>query len=186
MKKADPYQMYLAGLVNESAYLGEMRVTDEGLSRLIVEYSDLSDDIDRIKMELKEREAKFKEIEVQIRPVLEALEETKEKTLQVDDIIVTFKRKGYDRASIGYKELYEYLLERVNGAMRRIVEEAKAANTKTVSVPSSIGVQRLEHGILSAAGNMIYGVWRRLLALIGIENDKIDRAIQEFRAEVAQ
>ena len=186
MKKDDPYQMYLAGLINENAYLGEMRVTDEGLSRLIVDYSRLSDEIDRIKMELKEKEAKFKELEGQIRPVLEALDETEEKTLQVDDIIVTVKRKGYERTSVGYKELYEYLLERVNGSMRRIVEEARDANTKTVSVPSAIGVQKFEHGMLSSMGNMIYGVWRRLLSLIGIENEKIDMAISDFKAGMSR
>lgn len=178
--------MYLAGMINEATYLSEMRVTDEGLSRLIVEYSDLSDEIDRIKMELKEKEAKFKELENQIRPVLEALDETKEKTLQVDDIIVTFKRKGYSRPSVGYKELYEYLLTRVNGAMRKIVEEAKATNTKQAWVPSAIGVQRLEHSMLSRFGGMLAGAWRRLLAFIGIENEKIGRAIREFKAGVNQ
>jgi len=185
LNRADAYQMYLAGLINENAYLNEMLVEDKGLEGMVREYSKLTEEMSVIKKELQEKEARSKELSAQIAPILEAMEDTEERVLQVDDILVFIKKMGTSYERPHYEKIYSELLTRVNPELKGIMEELKKTLYTQVNVSTSLGVQRAESGMLSRAGAMISGAWRRLLSLIGIANHRIDKAINEFRLEMA-
>jgi seryl-tRNA synthetase len=184
--RADAYQMYLAGLINENAYLNEMLVEDKDLEALVREYSKLTEELAAVKKELQEKEARSKELSAQIAPVLEAMKDTEERTLQVDDIVVSIKKMGTSYQRPHYEKIYSELLTKVDDELRGIMEELKKTLYTQVNVSTSLGVQRAESDMLSRAGAMISGAWRRLLSLIGIANHRIDRAISEFKLGMSE
>lgn len=186
LNRADAYQMYLAGLINEAAYLAEALVEDRDLEELVREYHRLTEELSAMKEELKEKEARSKELVGQIAPVLEAMEETEERILEVDDIVVSIKKMGHAYQRPHYEKIYAELLSKVDDSLRTIMEELKRTLYTQVNVSTTLNVQRAESGMLSRFGGMLAGAWRRLLAFIGIENEKIGRAIREFKAGVSQ
>jgi predicted nuclease with TOPRIM domain len=80
----------------------EVKVEDPELTAQIKEFAELSDEIDRVSARLKMIEKKYKGLEEVIRPVLDELDETKDKALEVENILVTIKRKGYDKFGTGH------------------------------------------------------------------------------------
>lgn len=170
--------------------LNEMHVEDPELQSLIKQFAFLSDKIDRMKGLLHTLTTRYDEIEDILRPILDEMKETGDKTLQVEDIIVTVKRYGYNRDSSQYKEAYAYLLSKVNGKLREIAEEVLAAHTKQVQIATSIGVQKTEgyvSNLFGKATSKLYAfakhIWSNLLSIIRSDNQEIQQAIDEFRSE---
>lgn len=124
--------------------LREAKVEDPELVKQIKQYAELSDSIDKAKSELKKLESKYKELEDVIRPLLEELEETQDRALEVEDILVTIKKRGFERTSIAYKEALEWVRDRINPAMKKIVDDSLEATKKTSYIASQIGVQKLK------------------------------------------
>ena len=180
MKKADPYKRYLAGIICENQYLSEAMVEDESLKRLVLEYTALTEELERMKAELKDKEARSKELAGEIAPVIEALDETEQRTLQVDQIVVSIKQAGYTRQSYSYQKAYEDLLTRVDYELRAISERVKEATKTTTTVATTLKVQKLEHGFFSAMAR----IWGVVTDFIGLSNHKIDRALADFRSSM--
>ena len=181
MKRADAYGMYLAGLINENAYLAEAMVGDEGLQGLIREYKGLVEELQGLKARLEEMEARKKELAAEIAPVLEAIDETEERTLQVDDIVVSIDRTGSTQSRYKYEQVCSGLLKEVNDEVKEIILRLKEAAKYSVTVATTLKVQTVEHGILSTLAR----IWGQVVDFIGLSNHKIDRAIQRFRSEVS-
>lgn len=110
----------------------------------IDEFGVLSDRIDVVKMELSQLSKRYKEIEEEVRPLLEQLQLQNKKSIQTKKYLVTLKRMGYNRENFKYKESFEKSLTMVNKQTRRVLEDV-LQSTKTVSrVVSTIGVQRVD------------------------------------------
>jgi hypothetical protein len=117
---------------------------NEEFKKQVQEYAELSKKIVRIKAQLeeyKERETKLKEI---ITPILTELNETGKKSLVIENIIISISKKGYERATIGYKEAFEWLYDRVNPAMKKIIDEALAAKTKITNIAPTLKVDIMD------------------------------------------
>lgn len=152
--------------------INEAKVTDPYLAQKIMEFADLSNQLDRLKGELKAKDIRYKEIESELLPILEELERTGDRTLEVYDIIITIKKIGTYRTDYKYKEAFEWLLERVNQAMKDIVLAAKE-ETKTITrIASSLGVQKKKLDEDDSYSN---------LERIETQNDLIDDYIEKFK-----
>ena len=145
MKKSELRQIikeeYSIFLKNE---LNELKIEDPKLQEQIKKFANLSNEIDKLSNNLKQLNKEYKSIEDVIRPILEELDETKDRALEVENILVTIKKKGFDRTSVAYKEAFVYLYERVNPAMKKIADEALKVTEKTSRVASTIAVQKNE------------------------------------------
>lgn len=146
IKDKDRLDLFVKNVLPKFTKLGltEMRVEDTKLEEQIRKFAELSDQIDKLQVELKRYESEYKSLEGILRPLLEQLNETDQKGLEIDGILVTIKRKGYQRESYAYKEAYEWLEERVNPAMKALAQQALDATKKIAQIASSIGVQKLE------------------------------------------
>jgi len=162
--------------------ISEAEIKDDKLKEQIKEFADLSDEIDKITSQLKKLKNQYDVIEDVLRPVLEELEETKEKALEIDDILVTIKRKGFDRTSYAYKDAFDWLKERVNPAMKKIVEEALEKTKKTSRITSKLGVQRniSENKITSA----LKSAWLSFKNKLSSLNSKLGTAITSFKSKM--
>jgi len=146
IKDKDRLDLFVKNVLPKFNKLGltEMRVEDPKLEEQVRKFAELSDQIDRLQVELKGYESEYKSLEGLLRPLLEQLNETDQKGLEIDGILVTIKRKGYSRESYAYKEAYDWLVQRVNPAMKALAQEALDATKKIAQIASSIGVQKLE------------------------------------------
>lgn len=163
---------------NNKKLFSEMEITDPILEEKIREFARLSDQIDKIKSELTDLQNRYGEIEGELRDVLDALEETKDKSLKIKGILVTIKRAGYERETVQYKAAFDWLNERVNPTMQEIVRKSMEANKKITRIASSIGVQKTES--FSSMLQIIKSYLEGLKNRIKFQNKELDSFITEF------
>lgn len=121
---------------------------DPKMEELINEFGELSDQIDKINHELKAKKARFEAIEDSLAPILEAMAETEERSLETKKYLVTIKRLGNpNMKSPKYKEAFEQALTKVNKRIQTILMEALTANTGTKKIATSLGVQKIGEGV---------------------------------------
>lgn len=159
----------------------EAKVEDPVLAAQIKEYAEISDSLDRAKAELKKIESKYKELEGVIRPILEELQETQDKALEVEDILVTIKRRGYDRTSYAYKEALEWVRDRINPAMRKIVDDSLEATKKPSYIASQIGVQKLKE---EKGGSKLKMYFDKLGKVFSFRNNKLSQDIDALKTKL--
>jgi hypothetical protein len=163
----------------------EVKIEDPELSKQIKEFAELSDEIDVINARLKLLKNKYGVLEEIIRPILEELDVTKDKALEVENILVTIKRKGYDRTSFAYKEALEWVRERINPAMRKIVDDSLKATAKTATITSQIGVQKIEEqSVLDKIVNTLKGYWTKITQKLSAANNKLSRDIDALKTKI--
>lgn len=170
--------MKLTDLYNN---LTEAKVEDPVLAAQIKEYAEISDSLDRAKAELKKIESKYKELEGVIRPILEELQETQDKALEVEDILVTIKRRGYDRTSYAYKEALEWVRDRINPAMKKIVDDSLEATKKPSYIASQIGVQKLKEEKGNSKLKMYFD---KLGKVFSFRNNKLSQDIDALKTKL--
>jgi len=175
IKDKDRLDLFVKNVLPKFNKLGltEMRVEDP-IEEQVRKFAELSDQIDRLQVELKRYESEYKSLEGVLRPLLEQLNETDQKGLEIDGILVTIKRKGYSRETYAYKEAYEWLVERVNPAMKALAQEALDATKKIAQIASSIGVQKLEeNSVLTRIMDRIKGIIQTSAEKIQIHNEEL-------------
>ena len=170
--------MKLTDLYNN---LTEAKVEDPVLAAQIKEYAEISDSLDRAKAELKKIESKYEELEGVIRPILEELQETQDKALEVEDILVTIKRRGYDRTSYAYKEALEWVRDRINPAMKKIVDDSLEATKKPSYIASQIGVQKLKEEKGNSKLKMYFD---KLGKVFSFRNNKLSQDIDALKTKL--
>jgi chromosome segregation ATPase len=168
--------------ISSNPNIHELKVEDPNLQSQAKEFASLSDQIDSIKNTLKQLENRYKELEDALRPVLEQLQATQDTALEVEDILITIKKSGFDRTSYAYKEAFEWLRDRVNPAMKNIVEEAIEKTKKTARIASTIGVQKQmsENKITDAL--KLY--WNKFISKLGLLNKDLSNAVNDFKERI--
>lgn len=130
---------------------------DRSIEMKIDEFGDLSDSMDRMKDELNRIKQRYSELEDELRPVMEELDEQHRKSLKTNRFLLTIKRKGYNRNSFKYKESFEKSLTKVNKQTRKLLEELLQSTKTTSRVLTSLGVQPI----------MESSLWNRIKSKVG-------------------
>lgn len=167
--------------------INEAIVDDEELADKIKRFAELSDKIDEIKNNLNTLKTEYDDIEVHLRPILEQLSNTKDKALQVEKILVTIKRKGYERENVSYKDAFNWLYSRVNSQMKAIIDEALEKNKTLTKIASSIGVQKLSENklrkSLTSAVGRITSLLKPFISFLSKKNQEIEKTISDFNSK---
>jgi hypothetical protein len=167
--------------------INEAIVEDPDLAEKIKKFAELSDKIDEITGNLKSLKREYDDIEVHIRPILEQLKQTKDNALQVEKILITIKRAGYERENIKYKEAFDWLYSRVNTQMKAIIDESIEKNKTLTKVASSIGVQKLSENklrkSLTSAVGRITSLLKPFISFLSKKNQEIDKTIADFKSK---
>jgi len=132
----------IGDIEDEVEMLNEMEVKDPNLETQIEKFAELSDQIDKISNTLTQLKKEYSSISKALLPILEELEETQDRALETKNVLVTIKKKGFERTSYAYKEAFSWLNTRINPTMQKIVQEALEKTKKTATIASSIGVQK--------------------------------------------
>jgi len=142
---------------HEKKNLGEIEVTEESdLGQSVMNLAKMNDQIEKLSVELKKLEREHSELQKPIYSILEdlnTLHDDVDKSIKVGNhIIVTFKTKPTEVTNYKYKEAFQLLESKVNGAIRALVNEVKEANKSVSSRKGTISVTKLnEAGIDVAA-----------------------------------
>ncbi len=153
--------------------LNEFRFENDVESK-IDEFGILSDKIDKVKMELSELSNRYKEIEDDLRPILEQLNVQNQKSIQTNRYLVTLKRMGYNRDNFKYKESFEKSLTKVNQQTKKVLEDI-LQSTKTVSrVVSTIGVQRMDEISIKSMLRKLISPFKKLLSRLKMNTKSMD------------
>lgn len=111
----------------------------------IEEYARLSDQIDKMKSELAKLESRFKELDEKFRVLLEALSKELDVTdktyIRAKNILITIKRKGYDRTNVSYKDAFEFIHKKVSPQLRKMMDEVLKTSKTVTYIKSQLGVQ---------------------------------------------
>ena len=147
---------------------------ENDLESKIDEFGILSDKIDKVKMELSELSNRYKEIEGELRPILEQLTIQNKKSIQTKRYLVTLKRMGYNRDNFKYKESFVESLTKVNKQTKKVLEDI-LQSTKTVSrVVSTIGVQRIDEISLKSMLKKLVSPFKKLFSKLKLNIKRID------------
>jgi hypothetical protein len=129
--------------------LVEMEIPEtDPLADTVREFAQLVEKIDSLKAQLKHLEEQYPSLEAPIYSILENLQTVDNdvnKSIKVgNQLIVTFARKPYEQTKVKYKEAFEYLYGKVNGAIKKLADEAKDATASISKVKGSVKVTKLE------------------------------------------
>jgi len=167
--------------------INEAIVEDADLAEKIKRFAELSDKIDEVTADLKTLKKEYDDIEIHIRPILEQLSETKDKALQVENILITIKRKGYERENVSYKDAFNWLYNKVNAQMKAIIDEALQKNKTLTKIASSIGVQKLSENKLRKSLTSVVGritsLLKPFISFLSNKNKEIDKTIADFKSK---
>ena len=129
--------------------MNEVEVTEESeLGQSVMKLAKMNDQIERLSVELKKLEKEHSELQKPIYSILEdlnTLHDDVDKSIKVgNSIIVTFKTKPTEVTNYKYKEAFQLLESKVNGAIRALVNEVKEANKSVSSRKGTISVTKLD------------------------------------------
>lgn len=129
-------------ILEEKQKLRELQITDVDLVAEARRMAEISDRMDAIKAELERLQNEFQPLSEKFTPLMEEASATGDRALELEEILITIKRKGYEGTSVGYKDAFLQLYNKVNGKMKQQADAILAANTSIKRVASSLAVQR--------------------------------------------
>lgn len=116
--------------------VNEIAITDKVIKDEIEQFYKLQQEIDRLQSELKQKQAQFDKFDKQIQPIILSVKNIDDKLLTTEKYVVKISRFGGERENASYKNAFTLALTKVNGATKKILDEALEA-TKTISKISS-------------------------------------------------
>ena len=171
----------------ERQKLQEVEITDPDVEAEIQEYASLADELDRMQARIKELEKRFTELDIKFRQMLdnlaEELGEASDTFIRARNILITIKRKGYNRTNYKYKDAFEWLFTRVSPQMKALVEEALETNKSITYIESKLGVQyesRINENWLSDLFNKVKGFFNNLIMKIKNANQKANSSLDKL------
>ena len=164
--------------------LVEMEIPEtDPLADTVRQFADLVGKIDSLKAQLKHLEDQYPSLEAPIYKILEDLQTVDtdiNKSIKVgNELIVTFARKPYEQTKVKYKEAFEYLYGKVNGAIKKLADEAKDATASIAKVKGSVKVTKLEGAASPKDFNAISQEFTNSV-------DTLDKDFQKFFATVTK
>lgn len=138
-----------------------MEQVDPVIEAKIDEFGELSNEMDRLNHQLKALKKKYGTLEDELRPVMDELAKTNQKSIQTQKYLLTIKKRGYESTRYKYADAFKLALTKVNAQTRKILEEAKEQTGEVAKYATKLGVQPAENwvtDILKKIGNMFKGI----------------------------
>jgi hypothetical protein len=165
-------------------FLNEASITDPEILKKMSHFHDLQKKIVSIEAELEGFKSEFKEFEVQIKPILDAMKQANEKLATADEYIVKITRYGGERRDTSYKDAYNLALSKVNAATKKVLEEALEASKKITNMKHSFTIDKkvplTEASVFSRFLDSLKTLVKKFLGVFKVEIAKIDDGVKEL------
>lgn len=194
VKKENRLESLLKKIIQEEKRrLQELQITDVDLVAEARRMAEISDRMDAIKAELERLQNEFQPLSDKFTPLMEQASETGDRALELEDILITIKRRGYQGTSVGYKDAFLHLYNKVNGKMKQQADAILAANTSIKNVATSLAVQRRqteskinESGILQRIYDKVKSFISSKLQFLQKNGQEIDNDLLKMKQMVGK
>jgi len=169
---------------NMESKLTEIQASAETESKLKEFYS-LSQKLSTLTKEVKALQSQMGGLEEDITSELERAEDN---VLETKKFFAKIQRKGYDRENVKYKEAFDFLLGKVNPAIKKIAEDALEATKSISKVKASIAVGQQGKPMMEAVRiwdkikNILRGIARKIAGV----NDYWEQALAQVNAKMVE
>ncbi len=163
-------------------FVNEVKIEDAEITASISEFYELQMQIAKLQSELKQKQAKFKEFDNMVQPILSGMKDTQDKLAVTEGYVVKVSRFGYERKTASYKDAFELALTKVNGATQKILEEALAATEKISEVGTSYSIDQMnEDSIFQKIKGVFKNIANSFINIFKKESKNIDNANSELK-----
>ena len=123
--------------------LSEKIVVDSKIQSEIDELGTLTQQIEKIKKQLKPLQKRYGEVVEEIIPVIDKLDK---ETLTTNNFVMKIIRRGYERENYSYKEGFLNGLNKVNENTKRILQQILEETKKLTKINPSFSVKPIGEG----------------------------------------
>jgi septal ring factor EnvC (AmiA/AmiB activator) len=162
----------------------EAIIDDQTIKDKIANFYELQKKIKEMESNLKEIKSQFGEFEELITPIIDGLKEVKDRTAETEEYIVEISRFGGEQTNVSYKDAFENALTKVNGATRKVLDEALEASKKTTKVKHSFSIRKIdvsESNILTNITNFINRAVSKFVSIFKTQSKIIDSANRDLK-----
>ena len=124
--------------------ISEKVVIDTTLQNEIDELGKLSQQIEKIKKQLKPLEKKYGEVVEKVIPIIDRLDK---ETLTTNNFVMKIIRRGYERENYSYKEGFLNGLNKVNENTKKILKQILEETKKLTKINPSFSVKPIGEGV---------------------------------------
>ena len=124
--------------------ISEKIVVDSKIQSEIDELGTLTQQIEKIKKQLKPLQKRYGEVVEEIIPIIDKLDK---ETLQTNNFIMKIIRRGYERENYSYKEGFLNGISKVNENTKRILKEILEETKKLTKINPSFSVKPIGEGV---------------------------------------
>ena len=124
--------------------ISEKVVIDNSLQNEIDELGKLSQQIEKIKKQLKPLEKKYGEVVEKVIPIVDRLDK---ETLTTKSYVLKLIRKGFERETFSYKEGFLNGLNKVNENTKKILKQILEETKKLTKINPSFSVKPIGEGV---------------------------------------
>jgi hypothetical protein len=170
-------------------FVSEAVVDDPAIKEKIANYYELQKQIKEMEANLKQMKSEFGEFEQLLNPIIDGLKELKDRTADTGEYIIEISKFGGPRQDVSYKDAFENALTKVNGATKRVLQEALEASKKTTNVKHSFSINKAQMSEVSLLDKLKTAVKSAVTKFIGIfrrETKTIDAGNAELRKLASQ
>ena len=123
--------------------ISEKIVVDSKIQSEIDELGTLTQQIEKIKKQLKPLQKRYGEVVEEIIPVIDKLDK---ETLTTNNFVMKIIRRGYERENYSYKEGFLNGLNKVNENTKRILQQILEETKKLTKINPSFSVKPIGEG----------------------------------------
>ena len=123
--------------------ISEKVVVDTKIQSEIDELGKLTQQIEKLKKQLKPLQKRYGEVVEEIIPVIDELDKG---TLQTNNFVMKIIRRGYDRENFSYKEGFLNGLNKVNENTKKILQQILEETKKLTKINPSFSVKPIGEG----------------------------------------
>ena len=124
--------------------LSEKVVVDSKIQSEIDELGKLTQQIEKLKKQLKPLQKRYGEVVEEIIPIIDKLDK---ETLTTNNFIMKIIRRGYDRENFSYKEGFLNGLNKVNENTKKILQQILEETKKLTKINPSFSVKPIGEGV---------------------------------------
>ena len=157
-----------------SEILNERENLSPEIIKKIDRFGELNMEMEKAREKLDSIRREYKNIESELLPILEELDEYSTRTIKTNRYLIHIKKMGFNRTMFQYARVLDEVLKGANEETKKMVDELLEATATVQRVAASIGVQKIGEGFLDSIGRKIKGMIQKLSQTLKVNNKNMD------------
>jgi hypothetical protein len=158
-------------------FISEAEITDSEIISKLERVKFLRDKLKDLKTEMQDIETELKDFDVQVKPMFEMMKSLDDKLATAQGFALKITKYDHTRTDVGWKNVVDQSLEKVDEAAREIIKAMMESNKKIVDVKFSFEIEQLnESKIISKLKDILSKAYDKLVGVFNKNIEKVDSA----------